>query len=81
MHMNKIDCLSEKYSARALGVFLLPFTIFLAIIGGIFLPVIGFFFALPLVVMSGALIFAPESKACRLITEKANQAVAKGRRG
>jgi len=32
------------------------------------------------VIMSGALIFAPESKACRLITEKANQAVAKGRR-
>ena len=76
--MNKIDCLSEKLSARTLGVFLLPITIFLGFIGGLVLPVIGFFFALPLVILSGALIFAPESKACRLITEKANKAVAKG---
>lgn len=76
--MNTIDCLSEKYSARALGVFLLPVTLFLGLMGGIFLPVIGFFFALPLLIMSGALIFAPESKACRLITEKANKVVAKG---
>lgn len=76
--MNKIDCLSEKFSARALGFFLLPVSIFLGFIGGIILPVIGFFFALPLVIMSGALIFAPQSKACRLITESANRAVAKG---
>ena len=76
--MNKIDCVSEKYSARTLGVFLLPLTFVLAFIGGIILPVIGFFFALPLMIMSGALIFAPESKACKLITEKANKAVAKG---
>ena len=76
--MNKIECLSEKISARALGVFLLPFTIFLGFIGGLILPVVGFFFALPLVILSGALLFAPESKACRLITEKANKAVVKG---
>ena len=75
--MNKIDCLSEKISARTLGVFLLPVALFLAFMGGLFLPVIGFFFALPLVILSGALLFAPESKACRLITEGANKAVAK----
>ena len=76
--MNKIDCLSEKLSARTLGVMILPFALLLAIIGGIMLPVIGFFFALPFLLMSGALLFAPESKACRLIAEKANKAVAKG---
>lgn len=75
--MNKIDCFSEKFSARTLGVLLLPFTIFLGFIGGIIVPVLGLFFALPLAVMSVALIFAPESKACRLITEGANKAVAK----
>ena len=75
--MNKIDCLSEKLSARTLGFFLLPITIFLAFIGGVVVPVIGFFFALPLVIMSGALIFAPESKACRLIAEGAQKVVAK----
>ena len=76
--MNKIECLSEKFSARTLGVFMLPFTFALLFIGGIVLPVIGFFFALPLVIMSGALIFVPESKACRLLTESANKVVAKG---
>ncbi|MCG6908959.1 MAG: hypothetical protein LJE94_02410 [Deltaproteobacteria bacterium] len=75
--MKKIDCLSEKLSARTLGFFLLPFTFVLAFIGGIVLPVIGFFFALPLLVMSGALIFAPESKACRLLTETAKKTVAR----
>jgi len=77
--MNKIDCLSEKFSARTLGVFLLPFTLFLAFIGGLVLPVIGFFFALPLVIMSGTLIFAPESKACQLITDSANKTISKGK--
>lgn len=75
--MNNIKCLSEKLSARALGILLLPLTIFLAFIGGIILPVIGFFFALPLVIMSGALLLVPESKACRLITERAHKVVAK----
>jgi len=76
--MNKIECLSERLSARTLGFALLSLTFALAFIGGIILPVIGFFFALPLVIMSGALIFAPESKACRLIAESAQKAVAKG---
>lgn len=68
--MNKVDCFSAKMSSRTLGFVLLPFALFLAFIGGIVLPVLGFFFALPLLVMSGVLLFAPESKACRLITEK-----------
>jgi hypothetical protein len=68
--MNKIDCFSAKISSRTLGVILLPFSLFLALIGGIVLPVIGFFFALPLLVMSGVLLFAPESRACQLITQK-----------
>jgi len=68
--MNKIECFSAKMSSRTLGVFILPFALFLALVGGIVLPVIGFFFALPLLVMSGVLLLAPESKACRLITEK-----------
>jgi hypothetical protein len=57
-------------SSRVLGIILLPISLFLGAIGGIMLPIIGFFFALPLLLMSGALLFAPESKACRLIVEK-----------
>jgi hypothetical protein len=68
--MNKLDCFSEKMSSRALGFVLLPIALFLAFIGGIILPVIGIFFALPLLILSGVLIFAPQSKACRLIVEK-----------
>jgi hypothetical protein len=71
--MNKIECFSVKMSSRTLGVFILPFAFFLAVVGGIVLPVIGFFFALPLLVMSGVLLLAPESKACRLITEKVSK--------
>ena len=74
--MNKIECLSEKLSARTLGFAMLPFVLALAFIGGLILPVIGFFFALPFLILSLALIFAPESKACRLITEGAKKAVA-----
>ena len=74
--MNKIECLSEKLSARTLGFSMLPFVLALAVIGGLILPVIGFFFALPFLILSLALIFAPESKACRLITESAKKAVA-----
>jgi hypothetical protein len=68
--MNRLNCFSEKMSSRVLGLILLPIALFLGVVGGIVLPVIGFFFALPLLVMSGALLFAPESKACRLIVEK-----------
>lgn len=74
--MKKIDCLSEKLSARTLGVLLLPIAVAIAFIGMLILPVVGFFFCLPLLVGSVALIFAPESKACRLITGGVNKAVA-----
>jgi len=65
--MNKIDCTSEKLSSRALGFLLLPLALVIAFIGALILPIIGFFFAVPLVLMSAVLLFAPESKACRLI--------------
>jgi hypothetical protein len=75
--MNKTECFSEKISARTLGLFILPFALALALVGGIILPIIGFFFALPLLVLSGALLFAPESKTCRLITVSAKKVVSK----
>ena len=65
--MNKIDCSSEKLSSRALGLILLPVAFVIAFIGSLVLPIIGFFFAVPLLLMSAVLLFAPESKACKLI--------------
>jgi len=65
--MNKLDCNSERLSSRTLGVILLPLALLLAFVGGLILPVVGFFFAAPLLLMSGVLLLAPESKTCQLI--------------
>jgi hypothetical protein len=65
--MNKHDCNSEKLSSRTLGVILLSLALPLAFIGAIVLPMVGFFFAVPLLLLSGVLLLAPESKTCQLI--------------
>jgi hypothetical protein len=68
--MNKIDCTSEKISSRSLGLLLLPVAFVIAFIGSLVLPIIGFFFAVPLLLMSAVMLFAPESQACKLIRGK-----------
>ena len=65
--MNKNDCKSEKLSSRTLGVILLSLALPLAFIGGLLLPMVGFFFAVPLLLLGGVLLLAPESKTCQLI--------------
>jgi hypothetical protein len=65
--MNKNDCNSEKLSSRTLGFILLPLALLLALVGGLILPIVGFFFAVPLLLLSGVLLLAPESKTCQLI--------------
>ena len=68
--MNKSDCLSEKISSRTIGLLILPLALILGFIGFVIVPVLGVFFALPLFVLSGAFIFAPESRVCKLILRK-----------
>lgn len=70
--MNKIECFSIKVSSRVLGLVFLAFSLLLAIIGGIMLPIFGAFFALPFIIFGGFLLFAPESKTCKLITTKSS---------
>lgn len=65
--MNNTDCKSEKISSRSLGILLLPLALVIAFFGSLVLPIIGLFFAVPLLLMSIILLFAPESKACKLI--------------
>jgi len=65
--MNKHDCRSEKLSSRTLGVILLPLALLLAFVGGLVLPMVGIFFAVPLLLLSSVLLLAPESKTCQLI--------------
>jgi hypothetical protein len=65
--MNKDDCSNEKLSSRAIGLMILPVAIFLMVICNIVLPILGSVFALPLFILSGAFIVAPESRVCQLI--------------
>lgn len=68
--MDKIECFSIKVSSRVLGVVFLLSSLLLALIGAIMLPIIGAFFALPFFIFGGFLLFAPESKTCKLINSK-----------
>ena len=68
--MNKYDCKSEKISSRTVGVIMLALAVILGGIGGVIIPVLGFLFAVPLLVLAGLFFFAPETKVCRLILEK-----------
>ena len=68
--MNKNDCVAERYSARSLGLIMLVLGLALAGLGFLILPVVGLFFAVPLLAISALLLIAPQSKACRLITDR-----------
>jgi hypothetical protein len=70
IEMNKMDCLRDKLSSRTVGFILLPFALLIAFAGFMVLPVLGLFFALPVLALALIMIAAPESKVCRLITGK-----------
>ena len=68
--MNENDCLKEKISSRMIGFIILPFALIMAFVGSVILPVFGFFFSVPVLILSAVFIVAPESKVCRLVTGK-----------
>ena len=70
---NKNDCLRDKVSARMVGFFILLFSTLLAFAGLLIVPVIGLFFAAPLLILGLTFIVAPESKACRLLMGRAGE--------
>ena len=70
--MNKTDCQKEKISSRTLGFILLPFAFLIAFAGFMVIPIVGIIFALPVLAFAAILIVAPESKVCRLISDKIN---------
>lgn len=67
--MNKAECTTERFSARSIGLVMLALGVGLSALGFLILPVVGLFFAVPLLILSAVLLIAPQSKACRLITE------------
>jgi hypothetical protein len=65
--MDKMDCKSEKISSRTVGLIILPLALFIGFIGSLIVPVLGLFFAIPLLVLSGVFIAAPQSRVCKLL--------------
>ena len=66
--MNQTNCEKERISSRTLGLILLPVGLLLIVAGVLLVPVLGFFFAIPILILSGLLLAAPQSKVCKLIT-------------
>jgi hypothetical protein len=71
LKMNKDDCIKEKISSRVIGLFILGFSLILAFVGFLLVPIFGLFFAIPIVILGFFFIFAPESKVCRLLLRRA----------
>ena len=65
--MSKLRCAAEKMTLKTLGVILLPFVVFFVVVANIVLPVVGFFFALPVIILNVLLVTAPKSKTCQLL--------------
>ena len=65
--MDKYKCVAEKTTLKSLGLILIPFVLFFVVAANIVLPIIGLFFALPLVILNVLLISAPKSKTCALL--------------
>jgi len=67
--MNKSDCQDERLSSRTVGIVIIVVSLLLLGGGMVVLPVVGFIFAVPLLVLGIGMLAAPESKACRLILD------------
>ena len=68
--MKKIDCLTEKYSSRFIGMIFLPLALALGFLGFLIIPVVGLIFSVPLFILAFTFIAAPESKLCQFILKK-----------
>ena len=67
--MNKTDCKNERVSSRTVGIIFIVLSLLLLSVGLVVLPVVGFIFAIPLLVLGVGMIAAPQSKACRLVMD------------
>jgi len=68
--MNRSDCVNEGITSRTIGLILIPLALLLGFVGFMIVPVLGFVFVLPLLVLAGIFIFAPHSRVCQLILKR-----------
>ncbi len=67
--MDANECKQERFSSRTIGFAFLVVSILLFVIGLVVLPVVGFIFAIPLIIIGVVMLTAPESKACQMIRQ------------
>jgi len=67
--VNSNECKQERFSSRTIGFLFLIASLLLFVIGLVVLPVVGFIFAIPLIIIGVVMLAAPESKACRMIRQ------------
>jgi len=67
--MDANECKQERFSSRTIGLVFIVVSILLFVIGLVVLPVVGFIFAVPLIIIGVLMLLAPESKACRIIRQ------------
>ncbi len=65
--MNKTECQNERLSTKTVGMLVIVASVLLLTIGLLLLPIVGFFFAIPLLILGIGLVAVPESKTCRLV--------------
>lgn len=65
--MDANECRQERFSSRTIGLIFLIASFLLFVIGLLILPVVGFVFAAPFVIIGVVMLAAPESKACQMI--------------
>jgi predicted membrane protein len=65
--MDANECKQERFSSRTIGLLFLVVSILLFVVGLVVLPVVGFIFAIPLVLIGVVMLMAPESKTCLMI--------------
>ncbi len=70
--MDLNECKQERFSSRTIGFFFLIASLLLFVIGLVVLPVVGFIFSIPLIIIGVVMLTAPESKACRMIRQRLN---------
>jgi len=67
--MDANECKQERFSSRTIGLVFIVVSILLFVIGLVVLPVVGFVFSIPLIIIGVLMLLAPESKACRIIRQ------------
>ena len=68
--MNKNECRLERVSNVTVGLILMILGLLFALSGITVLPVIGFFIAVPVLILAGKFLVSPRSKACAIIAQK-----------